>query len=143
MSAEATMVWAAKGAGATAGSMISLAYLLPRGRREAALRFAVGLTSGIVFGGAAGLWIAARLDLTGQIPEAELALIGSAAVSFAAWWALGALKRFAERASRDAGEALHREDRSWSDRHRRGRRPRDPHDVRRQASRPLNDEDRP
>ena len=43
-------VWAliAKTAGAVCGSAISLAYVLPRGRREAALRFATGLVAGMV-----------------------------------------------------------------------------------------------
>ena len=104
------MVWAAKGAGATAGSAISLAYLLPNGPREAAIRFGIGLTTGLVFGSTAGLWIAARLGLEGQVPEVELALIGSAAASLSAWWALGALKRFAERALRDTGEGVNRKD---------------------------------
>ena len=112
MSTEATMVWAAKGAGATVGSAISIAYLLPKGPREAALRFFVGLTTGLVFGSATGLWIAAKLDLKGELPEIELALIGSAVSSLTAWWALGALKRFAEQALRDPGNAIDREDRS-------------------------------
>lgn len=106
MSAEATMVWAAKGAGATAGSAISLAYLLPKGPREALIRFAVGLTTGLVFGSTAGLWIAGRLDLVGELPPAEIALIGSGAASLSAWWALGALQRFAERIARDDGRRV-------------------------------------
>ena len=106
MSAEATMVWAAKGAGATAGSAISLAYLLPKGPREAVIRFGIGLTTGLVFGSTTGLWVAARLDLAGQVPETELALVGSAIASLGAWWAVGALKRFAEKAVDDAGETL-------------------------------------
>ncbi len=57
---EAGWIWAAKGAGAMAGSAISLAYLLPRGRREAASRaLPAALVSGLVFGGTAGLKIAA------------------------------------------------------------------------------------
>ena len=100
------MVWAAKSAGATAGSAISLAYLLPRGPREALIRFAVGLTTGLVFGSTAGLWIAGRLDLEGELPPAEIALIGSAAASLSAWWALGALQRFGERIARDDGRRL-------------------------------------
>ena len=50
-------LWAAKGAGAVAGSAISLAYILPQGRREAAVRFAVGVVCGLVFGGTAGLML--------------------------------------------------------------------------------------
>lgn len=106
MSAEATMVWAAKGAGATVGSAISLAYLLPKGPREAVIRFGIGLTTGLVFGSTTGLWVAARLDLVGQVPETELALVGSAIASLGAWWTVGALKRFAEKAVNDAGETL-------------------------------------
>jgi Family of unknown function (DUF6107) len=55
---ETALVWAAKGGGAVAGSAVSLAYVLPRGRREAAIRFAVGVICGFVFGGTAGLKIA-------------------------------------------------------------------------------------
>lgn len=101
MTAEATWLWAAKGTGATVGSAISLAYLLPKGPREAFVRFFIGLTTGLVFGSTMGLWIADKLDLSGRLPEAELALIGSATASLTAWWALGALKRFAERIARD------------------------------------------
>ena len=108
MTLDATWVWAAKGTGATIGSAISLAYLLPKGRREAAIRFMVGLTTGLVFGSPVGLWIAARLDLAGQLPDVELALVGSAAASLGAWWALGALKRFADRIARHDGTDIDR-----------------------------------
>ena len=111
MSAEATWIWAAKGTGATLGSAISLAYLLPKGPREALVRFMIGLTTGLVFGTTAGLWIAARLDLAGQLPETELALVGSAAASLGAWWALGALKRFADRIAAHDGSDIDRKDR--------------------------------
>lgn len=90
-------MFAAKGVGAVAGSAISLAYLLPRGRREAALRFAVGLVSGLVFGGAAGLKIGEALGIAGTIGEAESALTGAAAVSLTAWWLVGAAQRVIER----------------------------------------------
>jgi hypothetical protein len=46
--------WLAKTAGAFAGAAISLAWLLPKSRREAALRFLVSMTGGLVFGGTAG-----------------------------------------------------------------------------------------
>ncbi len=59
----AALLWAVKAAGAVAGSAISLAYVLPRGRREAAIRFAVGVACGLVFGGAAGLKIADELAI--------------------------------------------------------------------------------
>ncbi|MBS3650804.1 hypothetical protein KEU06_19515 [Pseudaminobacter sp. 19-2017] len=94
---EAAWIWVAKGAGAVAGSAISLAYMLPTGRREAAIRFAVGLVCGLVFGGTAGLKIATELGLEETIGSTELALMGAAAASLSAWWALGLLKRmFAE-----------------------------------------------
>ncbi len=86
---EAAWVWAAKCAGAIAGSAVSLAYLLPAGRREAATRFAVGLTCGLVFGGTAGLKIATELGIERTIGPVETALMGAAAASLFAWWALG------------------------------------------------------
>jgi len=89
----AAWLWAAKGAGAVAGSAISLAYILPAGRREAALRFAVGLVCGLVFGGTAGLKIAGELGIEGMIGPGETALMGAAAASLSAWWGLGFLKR--------------------------------------------------
>ena len=115
MSAEATWIWAAKGAGATVGSAISLAYLLPRGPREAFVRFFIGLTTGLVFGSTMGLWLSDKLALSGRLPESELALIGSAVASLSAWWALGALKRFAERIARDPDPARRQGERSTPD----------------------------
>jgi len=94
---NAAWEWAAKGAGAIAGSAISLAYVLPRGRREAAMRFAVGLVSGVIFGQTVGLKIASELGLRELIGTAETLLMGSAAASFCAWWALGFIKRVFER----------------------------------------------
>ena len=40
-------------AGAVGGAAISVAYVLPRGRREAGLRFFTGVTAGVIFGPAA------------------------------------------------------------------------------------------
>ena len=60
-------LWAVKGAGAVAGSAVSLAYILPSGRREAALRFAVGVVCGLVFGGTAGVKIAAELGIAAAL----------------------------------------------------------------------------
>lgn len=94
---EEQWIWVAKIAGAISGSAISLAYMLPKGRREAASRFVVGLLCGIIFGGAAGVKIAEQLSLNSQLGQAELMLIGSAAASFAAWTALGIFKRFSDR----------------------------------------------
>lgn len=90
---EAAWMWAAKGAGAVAGSAVSLAYILPRGRRDAAARFAVGVTCGLVFGSSAGLKIASELGIGGQLGPAELMMMGSAAASLCAWWALGFVMR--------------------------------------------------
>src|SRR5262245_17086992 len=97
---ETALLWAAKGTGAVAGSAVSLAYILPRGRREAALRFAVGVVCGLVFGGAAGLKIATELGIAEVMGAFELVLMGSAAASLSAWWALGFLLRAFEQSGR-------------------------------------------
>jgi hypothetical protein len=94
---EDAWLWAAKGAGAVAGSAISLAYILPQGRRDAAVRFAVGVVCGLVFGGTAGLKIAVELGVEALIGPAETMLMGSAAASLCAWWALGAVIRMLKR----------------------------------------------
>jgi hypothetical protein len=94
---ETAWLWAAKLAGAIAGSAISVAYVLPRGRREAALRFTVGVVSGLIFGGAAGLKIASELDVGTGLGVFEIMLMGSAASSLSAWWALGLVMRMFER----------------------------------------------
>ena len=91
------LVWAAKGAGAVAGSAISLAYILPQGRREAAVRFAVGVVCGLVFGGTAGVKIAVELGVQHWLGTAETMLMGSAAASLCAWWAVGAVIRVLKR----------------------------------------------
>jgi len=82
-------LWMAKVAGAVAGSAISLAYILPHGRREAAARFAVGVVCGLVFGGTAGLKIASELGIENLLGPGEMMMMGSAAASLCAWWALG------------------------------------------------------
>jgi hypothetical protein len=92
---EAVWLIAAKLAGAVAGSVISVAYLLPEGRREAAIRFLVGLLTGLGFGSLAGVKIVQHLGLEGEIGRIETVLIGSAAASLCAWWALGILHRIA------------------------------------------------
>src|SRR5690606_37797401 len=90
---NAAWEWAVKGAGAVAGSAISLAYMLPHGRREAAARFAVGVISGLVFGGTAGVKIASELDIAGRLGSGEVVLMGSAAASLFAWWGVGFVVR--------------------------------------------------
>jgi len=96
---DAAWLWAAKAFGAIAGSAISLAYILPAGRREAAARFAVGVVCGLVFGGTAGLKIAAELGIDKAIGDGELLLMGAAVASLCAWWALGFVKRGLEHLS--------------------------------------------
>lgn len=94
---EGAMLWSAKAGGAVAGSAISLAFMLPANRREAAIRFAVGVAAGLVFGGMAGLKLAAELGLENKAGPFELMLTGSAAASLCAWWALGALAKMARK----------------------------------------------
>ncbi|MBB2970136.1 DUF6107 family protein [Mesorhizobium sp. RMAD-H1] len=94
---DTAWVLLAKAAGAVAGSAVSLAYMLPKGKQEAAIRFAVGIICGLVFGGAAGVKIAEELAIDGNLGKAELMLMGSAAASVAAWSALGIFNRFTER----------------------------------------------
>ncbi len=88
-------LWAARMLGASAGSAVSLVYMLPAGRREAASRFLTGLACGLIFGGPTGLWLAQRLGLGEALGSAEIMLTGSAAASLMAWWGLGALVRVA------------------------------------------------
>ncbi|MHB2265912.1 DUF6107 family protein [Aliihoeflea sp. PC F10.4] len=106
---EATWLWVAKFAGAVAGSAISVAYVLPRGPREAALRFTVGVVSGLIFGGAAGLKIASELDVGSTLGAFEIMLMGSAAASLSAWWALGLVMRIFDRADAGAKEKTRHE----------------------------------
>lgn len=97
---ETAWLWLARAAGAVAGSAISLAYLLPKDRREAAVRFAVGVACGLVFGGAAGLKIAAELGIADMLGAGELMLMGSAAASLCAWWGIGLVMRMMSRKAR-------------------------------------------
>lgn len=90
---EAAWLWLAKTAGAVAGSAISLAYILPSGRREAAIRFTVGVACGFVFGGTAGLKIAKELGIARNLAPGEMVLMGSAAASLCAWSAIGFVTR--------------------------------------------------
>ncbi|EKF19780.1 DUF6107 family protein [Nitratireductor pacificus] len=91
---QAGWIWLAKGAGAVAGSAISLAYILPKHRRDAAIRFAVGVTCGMIFGGATGLKLAEQIGLTGELGPAETMLMGAAAASLCAWSAIGLVLRY-------------------------------------------------
>jgi hypothetical protein len=94
-------LWIARGLGAVAGAAVSLVYLLPRERHEAATRFLTGVVCGLVFGGPTGLWAVERLGIAGRMSSAELLLTGSAAASLCAWWALGAAVRMSRRYGRD------------------------------------------
>lgn len=91
---EHVWVFAAKTIGAICGSAISIAYLLPRNRREAFLRFFIGIIIGMIFGTSVGLKVADYLGITHRISAIEIALSGSALASLCAWWALGVLARF-------------------------------------------------
>ncbi len=90
------LMFAAKLLGALAGSVVSLAYILPRGRREAMLRLTVGLVAGFVFGSTAGLKIADMLGVLGRISPIEVTLMGATFASLSAWWGLGLLQRLAD-----------------------------------------------
>ena len=97
-------VWSARVLGAVAGSAISLVYLLPKGRREAAIRFLTGVTCGMIFGGPAGLWIVRKLDVAAGLSPPETMLAGATAASLTAWWGLGLLVRlFARYGQRPGG----------------------------------------
>ena len=95
---------AARVAGAVAGALVSLAYMLPRGRREAATRGFAGLASGLVFGGPAGVALAARLGVSNDLSRPEILMMGAAAASMTAWWSLGVLARIADRVGRGPGK---------------------------------------
>ncbi|MDF1631976.1 DUF6107 family protein [Mycoplana sp. MJR14] len=90
-------LWAARWVGSAAGAAVSLVYMLPKGRREAASRFVTGLTCGMIFGGPVGVWLATRLEIAAFVSRYETTLAGSAAASLTAWWGLGVLMRAAER----------------------------------------------
>lgn len=90
-------LWAERLAGSSAGAAVSLIYLLPENRREAAGRFLSGLACGLVFGGPAGLWLQHVLQLGEALSASELMLSGSAAASLSTWWGLGVLSRLSSR----------------------------------------------
>ncbi|PWW02210.1 hypothetical protein DFR52_102878 [Hoeflea marina] len=99
---DPTMI-AARIAGAVAGALVSLAYMLPKGRREAATRGFAGLASGLVFGGPAGVVLAQRLGVVEDLSRPEILMMGAAAASMSAWWSLGVLARIADRLGRGKG----------------------------------------
>jgi Family of unknown function (DUF6107) len=89
--------WSARGAGALAGSSVSLVYLLPKRRREAVSRLLVGILFGLVFGPATGEKIASAFALDVPLDRIEVLLMGASAASFASWWALGVIVRALDR----------------------------------------------
>ncbi|MDD9910835.1 MAG: DUF6107 family protein [Ahrensia sp.] len=89
-------LWLAKLVGAMAGSLISIAYVLPHGRREAFLRLGVGVATGVVFGGTVGAKLFDVLGLLDKISVVEMTLVGAAACSLFAWWGLGMMRRGVE-----------------------------------------------
>lgn len=93
--------WMERMIGASAGAAISLVYMLPKGRREAISRFMTGVISGLIFGGPAGAWLAARLGLVGHLSTSETMLSGAAAISLCSWWGLGLVERMAKRWGRE------------------------------------------
>ncbi|WP_223477113.1 DUF6107 family protein [Oricola indica] len=93
----AASLWLAKTAGALAGAAISLAWLLPKSRRDAGLRFLGSVTAGLVFGGTAGLAVAEKLGIADLLSTQEMALAGSALASLSIWWAVGFVVRYGER----------------------------------------------
>ncbi|MDO3441304.1 DUF6107 family protein [Agrobacterium sp. V1] len=88
-------IWAARITGAVAGAGVSLVYLLPKSKREAASRFITGVSCGMIFGGPIGLWIVQQLDIAGALSGREIMVAGSAAASMMAWWGLGVMVRVA------------------------------------------------
>ena len=91
--------WSARGFGALAGSSVSLVYMLPKRRREAISRLAVGVISGLVFGPAAGVKLVEWLALPSAVDSAETMLMGASAASFASWWGLGIVVRALDRSA--------------------------------------------
>lgn len=94
---EQVWVFVAKTIGAVCGSAISIAYLLPKDRREAFLRFFIGIIVGMVFGTSVGIKVSDYLSITHRISAIEIALSGAALASLCAWWALGILARLSSR----------------------------------------------
>ena len=91
------MVWVARVAGALAGSAISLGYLLPRRKREAFLRFGVGVLTGLIFGAPAGVHFVRWFEVGDEVSRIEMNLIGATLVSLCAWSGLGIVTRLMRR----------------------------------------------
>ena len=91
--------WSARGAGAIAGSSISLVYFLPKQRHEAVSRLIVGVLIGLVFGPSVGEKLVQFMALDVHPKQFEVVLMGAASASFVSWWALGMLVRMIERSA--------------------------------------------
>jgi len=97
---ETGWIFIAKALGASAGSAVSIAYMVPRGRREAVLRLVIGMITGMVFGTTVGWKLADYFSVADRISSFEVALSGAALASLCAWWGLGALVRIVGRIGR-------------------------------------------
>lgn len=84
-----TMLWLARALGAVAGSAISLAYVLPRGRRDAAIRFMSGTAGGFMFGTPIGIYVAEHLAIADKLTAEQTVLMGAGLSSLLLWWAIG------------------------------------------------------
>lgn len=93
---EASWEWVVKLLGAVLGSAVSIAYVLPKGRQEAAIRFLVGVMIGVTFGNITGQKIVETLELNYEFSRLEIILMGSTFASLCAWWALGLIRRVLE-----------------------------------------------
>lgn len=88
--------WVAKLAGAIGGSVISLAYLLPRNRRDAFQRLCVGLVCGVLFGPLVSAKLTAWGFAAGELEQ----LMGSCAFTSAiSWGAAGMIYRWMSKAN--------------------------------------------
>ncbi|MEM0899589.1 MAG: DUF6107 family protein [Pseudomonadota bacterium] len=83
----------AKVTGAIAGSAISLAYMLPRGRREAAIRFFSGIAGGMLFGSPVGVYAAQTLAVADALTPEQTHLMGAGLASLSMWWIIGVVIR--------------------------------------------------
>ncbi|MEO1701453.1 MAG: DUF6107 family protein [Pseudomonadota bacterium] len=92
----AVSVLTEKATGAVIGSAISIAYVFPQGRRDAAIRFFTGVAGGLVFGTTVGVKLAREMGIADILSEGETVMMGSAVASMAIWWVMGFLLRAAK-----------------------------------------------
>lgn len=96
-SSDLSSLWLAKAVGAIAGSAISLAYVLPHGMRDAAIRFLSGVAGGLVFGTPIGVHIAKQMQIDDLLSDAEITVMGAGVASLGLWWAIGIALRWGDR----------------------------------------------